>query len=101
MDCNGCEKKGGNAVPYIAHEADMSRLERTIRRLWVLLIVMLVALVMSNLGWIMYESQFEDNATTTEEVQQDIKTDGSAIVAGIGDAIYGYESETESQADNH
>lgn len=95
MDCNGCEKKGGNVVSYISHEADMSRMERTIRRLWILLIIMLVMLVGTNIGWLMYESQFETvSSTTTEDVSQYVDADGTAIVAGIGDAIYGNESQT-------
>lgn len=87
MDCNGCDKNGGNAVPYISHEADMSRLERTIRRLWVLLIVMLVALVLSNLGWIMYESQFEDISI---EAEQTAETGNNYAIGGD------YNGEAES-----
>lgn len=87
MDCNNCERKGGNAVPYIAHEADMSRLERTIRRLWVLLIVMLVALVMSNLGWIVYESHFEDISI---EAEQTADTGNNYAIGGD------YNGEAES-----
>lgn len=95
MDCNGCEKKGDNAVSFIVHSADMSRLERTIKRLWILLIIMLVMLVGTNIGWIMYESQFETvTSSTTEDVSQYVDANGTAIVAGIGDAIYGNEGQT-------
>lgn len=54
-------------VPYIVHEADMSRLERTIHRLWILLLVMLILLVGSNVAWIVYENQFEDVSITAEQ----------------------------------
>ncbi len=92
MDCNNCNKN----VPYIVHEADMSRLERTIHRLYKLLILLLILLVGTNIAWIIYESQYETTTTNTntEDVSQYIDADGTAIVAGIGDAIYGNENQT-------
>ena len=75
-------------VPYIVHEAAMARLERTIKRLWILCIVIFLAFVISNAVWIYYESQYEDTVIT-----QDVMTDtGSAVVSGIGDAIYGTDT---------
>ena len=82
------------SVPYIVHEGDMARLERTNKRLWILSILLVVLLVGSNAGWIWYESQFETVETTTQEVEQDVDTgNGDATVIGIG-SIYG-EGETE------
>lgn len=83
-------------VPYIVHEGDMARLERTNKRLWILSILLVVLLVATNAGWILYESQFEVVETvTTQEVDQDVDTgNGNANVIGIG-SIYG-EGETES-----
>lgn len=82
-------------VPYIVHEGDMARLERTVKRLWILCILLVILLVGSNATWIWYESQFETvETTTTQEVDQDINTgQGDATVVGIGN-IYG-EGETE------
>lgn len=72
-----------NAVPYIVHEAAQARQERTIRRLWILCIIMFLSLVISNAGWIWYESQFEEVVeTTTQEVEQDADGDGSNIFVG-------------------
>lgn len=53
-------------VPLILHEAIMSHMERTIRRLWILCIVLLIALVGTNAAWIIYENQFEDIVITQE-----------------------------------
>lgn len=76
-------------IPYIAHEADMTRMERTNRRLWILAIVLIVALIGTNAGWIYYENQFEEIA-----VEQEVDTgEGDATVIGVGD--YNGESETE------
>lgn len=83
------------SVPYIVHEGDMTRLERTNRRLWILSIMLVFLLVGTNAGWIWFENQFEDVETvTTQEVDQDVDTgEGAATVIGIG-SIYG-EGETE------
>jgi len=87
-------------IPYFVHEGDMARLERTIKRLWVLCILLAVMLVATNGAWLWYELQFEVVETTTQEVSQDVDTGtGDATVVGIGD-IYG-KSETEGQDYNN
>ena len=92
MDCETCgaKRKSPDPVPFIVHEGDMARLERTIKRLWILLLVTLVLLVGSNIAWIVYESQFIE-----ESVTQEVSTEeGDAYVAGIGDVNYG-EDKTD------
>ena len=77
-------------IPYFFHESMMARQERTIRRLWILCIIIFLAFAGSNAAWIYYESQF-----TEEVVTQDVDTgNGAAYVAGIGD-VNG-TSETDS-----
>lgn len=71
--CNGCEyKKGKNnlTIPYFVHEGEMARSERHIKRLWIALIIAIVIAFVTNIGWLIYESQFE--SMTAEQ-------DGSAI----------------------
>lgn len=76
-------------VPFYAHEAEVVRLERNNRRVWILCIVIFLALILTNAGWIYYENQYEDIT-----VSQDVDTgEGDAVVSGVGD-IYG-----EGQAD--
>lgn len=75
MDCSSCGK-GPEAVPYIAYEGAMARMERTVRRLWILAILLVFLLVGSNLAWIVYESQFEDVVTQTQEIEQSVDGDG-------------------------
>ena len=67
-DCASCKEIRAKAepIPYIAHEAAMARLERTIKKLWILLILLISLLVVSNGIWIYYESQFEDVTITQE-----------------------------------
>ena len=92
-DCNACkqDRKQGS-VPYIVHEASMARMERTVKRLWILVIVAIALLVGSNLAWIVYEAQY-----VTEEATVEVDTgEGDAYVAGIGDVTIG-ESKGQEQ----
>lgn len=87
------EKMNEKEVPYIVHESITSRLERTIEKLWILSIVLIVLFVGSNALWIYYEKQFQDTVIT-----QEVDTgEGSASVTGIGD-IFNGESETDNQS---
>lgn len=65
MNCETCTHRP-DPVPFAVHESAMARMERTIRRLWILLILLVVLLVGSNALWIWYESQFEDIEITQE-----------------------------------
>lgn len=81
-------------IPYFIHEGMMARMERTIRRLWILCIILILLLAGTNGAWIWYESQFEDIVTT--EVSQDVNSDdgGNAI---INDGVHiNGESKTDS-----
>lgn len=64
--------------------------ERTIKRLWILLIIVTILLVGSNTAWVIYESQFE-TVVVTQDVEQDA-TDGTNHF--IGGDYYG-TSESE------
>jgi len=63
-------------------------MERTIKRLWILLIILVSFLVLTNAAWIIYESQWEVVEST--ELTQEVDTgEGDIYVAGVGDVIYG------------
>lgn len=82
-------------VPYIVFESEMARLERVIKRLWALLLIAVLLLVATNIAWLRYEMQYENETTT---VEQEVETgDGSAVATGIGDIVYG-ENKTESDS---
>lgn len=76
------------SIPYIAHESEVARQERTIKRLWILCIVIFLAFVISNCAWIVYENSFED--TVTIEAEQE--GSGTNIISGR-DLSYGSESQ--------
>lgn len=77
-------------VPYIVHEGMLARQERTIRRLWILCIIIFSAFVISNGMWIYYESQYQ-TTEVSQEVTQDSSTNGTNNFVGVN---YG---ETDSE----
>ena len=92
MDCETCKEKRKviaqtpKDVPYIAHESAVARLERVIKRLWVLALVLIVLLAASNAAWILWESQYQTIETTiTQE-----NTDGyNNYIGNDGDIVNG------------
>jgi hypothetical protein len=48
----------------------MSRLERQLKRLWIVVLVLIFMLVRSNCAWLWYESQFETVETVQEVIQE-------------------------------
>ena len=81
-------------IPYFCHEGDMARAERTIKRLWILCIMLIVLLVGTNVAWIYYESQFEEIVETTQEITQE-NSDGINNFVGRDGVIT--NGETNSQ----
>ena len=49
------EKEKTN-VPYIVYEGEMARAERRDKRQWIVIIVLIVALLASNIGWMIYNN---------------------------------------------
>ena len=82
-------------VPYIVFESELARLERIIRREFVLIIVSVILLVGTNACWLWYENQFEE--VTTTEVTQDVDSgDGGDAIINDGVRI-NVEGDTDSQ----
>lgn len=71
-----------NDVPYIAHESAQARQERTIKRLWILCIIMFLAFVISNTAWVYYENQFTETSVEIEADQQADNSGNNYIVNG-------------------
>lgn len=94
---NSDNKNNLESVSYYVHEEMMVRQERTIKRLWILCIIIFIAFVLSNAAWIYYESQWEVTETTTtttsQEVDQDSGDNGSNNNYFYGG---GHNGETEN-----
>lgn len=86
--CDGCKNKVYTeeekmlTVPYVVHQSAAARQERQIRRMWIALIVLVLALFLTNMAWIGYESQFD---TFSYDCTQD----------GNGNNIIGNDNEVD------
>lgn len=91
------------SIPFVAHESALHRLEKANRRVWILCIILVAALILTNLAWLIYEKQFETVEETTETVQTyDVMQDGidgnlNNIIGGEGNTING---TTENSGNN-
>ena len=86
MDCETCKEKR----KVIAQTPKVARLERVIKRLWVLVLVLIVLLAASNAAWIWWESQFEE-----VRIEQDNESGYNNFIGNDGD-IYNGEADNNS-----
>lgn len=77
-------------VSQYFHEGTVAVMERTIRRLWITTILLIVLLVVTNGLWLWYNSQFEYFETT---VTQENESGYNNYIGNDGDIING---ETDS-----
>ena len=96
MDCETCKEKRRvivqtpKDVPYIVHEGAVARLERVTKRLWVLVLALIILLCASNAAWIWYESQFEE-----VRIEQENESGYNNFIGNDGD-IYNGETDNNS-----
>lgn len=91
-----------NNIRFII-ESSLAKLEKANTKLWIVILVLILALIGTNAGWLWYESQYEDTVTTTQTVTQEAMSDGNSdiILKSIGGDYYGGESETDYNNDNN
>lgn len=94
LNCSTCPKY--ETVGKYYFESAMTMAERTIKRLWITIIILIGIALATNAGWIYYESQFED-VTTTIEQQND--SGYNNFIGNDGD-IYNGLTEDYSQETN-
>jgi hypothetical protein len=79
---------------YLVYESAMARLERTNKRLCTLCLIILLALMGTNIAWVVYENQFEDVVTVTQDADVDGNSD--LAISGTGDITYGDKGTSDS-----
>lgn len=79
-------------IPYVAYESSLTRADQTNKRLWILCLILAAMLVLTNLGWIIRETQYEVTEHTIIEAEQQADGNSSNYIVG-GD----YGSEAEGQ----
>lgn len=84
------------AVPYVVFEGSMARAERHAKRLFIALVVAVLAIVGTNIGWLIYMNQYDFTGYSYTQ-------DGDGLnIAGDNNtgAIYGtesYRSQTDAE----
>ena len=73
------ESKAPETIAYFIHEQEMARQERTIKRIWILCILILLLFLGTNAGWMIYEAK-TDKVVMTQSASTD--SGGNAIVNG-------------------
>ena len=93
MDCETCKDRRAQAEPvsFATFESMKATMERTVKRLWIVLILSLLFLFGSNAAWIYYESQWEVVETT--EITQENDGGFNNYIGNDGDI---YNGETDS-----
>lgn len=82
-------------VPFIVHEGMMSRMERQMKRLFILLAILIAALVISNAAWLYAWVQYDYSCDT---VTVD-GTDGVAnYIGNDGEIVNGESGSKKAQA---
>ena len=86
-------------IPYFVHEGMVVRMERMNQRLWITSIILILALIASNLAWFFYDQQFETYEETTQEVTQEASSENGDSINNVigGDYV---ESKADSQNDH-
>ena len=91
MNCQDCKL----AQKRFQEESVLAMAERTIRRLWITILVLIVLMAGMAIGFFVYESQFEDYAETTE-IEADQQGDYNFVSGGDLE----YVAEGEGQAND-
>lgn len=96
--CNNCgESKIPTSIPYVAHESAMARAERQVKSLVWVIVLLIMLLVGSNIGWLVYNSQFEVVEETTEtNITQDNDGGYNNYIGNDGDIVNG-ETDNNSK----
>lgn len=91
-----------NNIRFIIESA-LAKLEKANTRLWVVVIILIVALLGTNAGWIWFESQWNYVDTTTQTITQEATSDGDSDISiqGVGGDYYGRESKTDDNQNNN
>lgn len=88
--CNHCGTNSTPAsVPYVVHESAMARAERHTKALIWVIVLLIVLLVGSNVGWMIYEAQFEVIEETTTTITQDNADGYNNYIGNDGDIVNG------------
>ena len=84
--CNNCGvDRAPASVPFAVYESVMAQIRRLV---WVI-VLLIVLLVGTNAGWLIYENQFETVEETTTTITQDNADSYNNYIGNDGDIVNG------------
>lgn len=96
--CNSCDTSNMAVMPIAQHEKDQNRLMGIIKGLIAVIIILIVLLVGSNVGWLIYNSQFEVAEETTEtNITQDNDGGYNNYIGNDGDIVNGKTDDNNKE----
>lgn len=93
MTENEEKRNAPGMVPQYVHEGIVASLERTIRRLWISNLLAVVIIAGMATAFFVYESQFEDVVTVTQETP----SGNNSYIGRDGDITYGTADYNKNQ----
>ena len=85
--CNSCNTNDMAVMPIAQHEKDQNRLMSIIKRLIAVIVTLIVLLVGTNVGWLIYEAQYEAVEETT--ITQENEDGYNNYIGNDGDIVNG------------
>lgn len=82
-------------ISYLAYESTTSRQERTIKRLWIMCIILIFSLLGTNAGWLYYESQMEE-VSVSQEIEATADNFSAVNLNTVGGDYYGGNGKSET-----
>lgn len=92
--CNSCNTNDMAVMPIAQHEKDQNRLMAIIKWLIALIVVLTLLLVGSNVGWLIYNAQFEVVEETTK-ITQENENGYNNYIGNNGDINYGKTNDND------
>ena len=93
--CNSCNTNDMAVMPIAQHEKDQNRLMGIIKSLIAVIVILVVLLVGSNVGWLIYNSQFEVAEESTT-ITQDNESGYNNYIGNDGDIVNGETNSKEN-----
>ena len=95
--CNSCGTNDMAVMPIAQHEKDQNRLMGIIKWLIAVIVILIVLLVGSNAGWLIYNSQFEVVEETATTITQDNADGYNNYIGNDGDIVNGETDDNSKE----
>lgn len=83
------------SIPYIAFEGELARAERHIKRLWIVNIILIIALILCNAAYLWYLSLYDFSSVDYKQSNDN----GVNIVGDSNGVDYGLSESEDKETD--